>query len=241
MVKESANRTFERIVTDYTLEKKICFILAICISIVLAVALFCSADFKPATFDEYVPLNDKLVAVQENPMSMLSGNGTITIKNGVINYTVSNDQCEMTGTYDSEFNLVGKAQKDKAVTVIFALFVCVLCVAVLSFIFYFAVLIVVYLAMFVILLVRAAVEKRKANNPPKDDAVHDEEILDDNQDEQVNGEILDEAVDEPIDEQTGEGYVDAASNQEASEGDKTGQEQVSLFEEVVEEARQDNP
>jgi len=154
MVYESFETAFDRMNKSKTPEKIISIILAIIFAFVMAATAYIATDITPATFDDYVPLNEKLVSVQEEPTSLLKGDGVITISNGVINYTVENNECKMTGTYDQDYKLIQKSQKDKSMNNLvanLAAFTIFIIIAVLSYVtLYFAIFVVLIIANIII-------------------------------------------------------------------------------------------
>ena len=101
--------------------KIIAFILAVLLSLVGGIEVYLMTDRVPATFDDYLPLKNQLLEVQENPNVLLSSNCTITINNGYITYTIENDECKMTGKYDEQYNLIETRQKDKSISIFSAI------------------------------------------------------------------------------------------------------------------------
>ena len=72
-----------------------------------------TTDITPATYDDYTQLNEKLLALQENPSSLLKQEGILEVSEDGIYYTVENSQCKMTGEYDLDYKLINTFQEDK--------------------------------------------------------------------------------------------------------------------------------
>ncbi len=120
---DAFDETHDRLRKRWTPEKIIGILWVVVLALYLGIGLFVTADKTPATFDDYNELNERLLAVSESPENLLFGDGDISIRGDTIKYTVKNDQCEMTGKYDSEFNLVEKTQKDKSTGPVEAFFI----------------------------------------------------------------------------------------------------------------------
>jgi hypothetical protein len=92
----------DRVSKKGTIEQILCFITAATISFIMAINFFYTIDRVPATIDDFIPLNEKLLSVENNPDVILIGDGTIIIEGDKISYTIENDECKMIGNYNLE-------------------------------------------------------------------------------------------------------------------------------------------
>jgi len=161
MVVDAFNKTLDRVTEERSPEKIVCIILAVIFAFICAVTAYEATDKTPATFDDYVPLNSRLVAVQDDATKMLEGDGTITIKNGITEYTVENDQCSMTGKYDSDYKLIAKNQKDKSMNFLVANVAVLFMFIIFSVITFFLLMIAVYIILFIAIIIISLVKKCK--------------------------------------------------------------------------------
>ena len=195
MISKAFEFARDRVSEEKTIEKIFILILAIIISLILTVSFYNATDKVPATFDDYVPLNQRILAVETNPSSLLDGNGTIDIKDGVITYTVENEECKMTGTYDREYKLTKKTQSDKAFSTVSLVIICCLFLGGFSFIFYAAGYSAIFIVCLIIAIGKELVEKIKKYKQEKalvqeQNALSEESLseIEKDSDEQFNDE-----------------------------------------------------
>ncbi len=111
-------------VSTWTPEKVIGCIFIVITAVLIATHFFCVTDKVPATFFDYNELYERLNDVVNDREKLLLANGKIEVVDGNVYYTVENEQCMMTGLYDTELNLNGAMQKDKAVSGVLVFFTC---------------------------------------------------------------------------------------------------------------------
>ena len=134
-------------------EKIICLILSIIGGLVILINVLVQVDFTPATFDDYAPLNEILLQVEETPEIMLQREGTIIISEDKIVYTVENEQCRLTGKYSKDYKLQSKEQEDKALTIFKSIIAFTLLFALIVVFEYIVLLLMTYLIWYIILLI----------------------------------------------------------------------------------------
>ncbi len=164
MFSESFLEVTGRVSKKNAVEQTICLILSFLCALGLLSYMVAHSDMTPATFDDYVPLNEQLLLVQDDPMIMLKSDGTIEITNDTISYTIENKECSMTGVYNKDFKLISKSQKDKCFSIFTMIMICMLFGCMGFIIIFFLLMFVVYFVWFIVLLITACIKKRKENN-----------------------------------------------------------------------------
>ncbi len=204
MVVDAFNNSFDRVTEERTPEKIVCIILAIIFAFIVAASAYEGVDKTQATFDDYVPLNSRLVAVQDDATKMLEGDGTITIKNGITEYTVENDQCSMTGKYDSDYKLIAKTQKDKSMNFLVANVAALLMFIVFGVLSFFALMLAVFVVLFVANIIISLVKKYKKLKEQK--ISEEAEVIEEDSVEETSEKKADEDAekDAEIQENSGE-------------------------------------
>ena len=195
-----------RVSRDNTPEKLVCLILSMVISLVFVVSLAINTDMTPATFDDYFPLNERLLAVEGNPSDLLEGDGEIIINGKVITYTVENSECKMTGTYDGDYRLIKKVQEDKAFGVGKLIICCLALFVFIAFILYFVSFFFIFAGCYFYSLFS---EMKKANNEKKNKINYDE-------------------TEDSIDSNDLEGSDDSQVDEEQTDEEQTDEEQTDV-------------
>ena len=123
------------------------------VSIILAIwcVVFAWIDFDrvPAVPEDYKSLYERLEYVQGKPEEFVTQKGTVTINEDTISYTIENEECEMTGVYNRDYELISSSQKDKAISTGYAIMVSV----VLFFFVYVGCNVVLYITIFIVELI----------------------------------------------------------------------------------------
>ncbi len=104
-------------------------ILAIVLTIVVTILAWISIDKIPAVPEDFVPLYEQLKSVEGKPAEFVMNKGKVIIDEEKITYIIENSQCEMTGVYNRDYELISSSQKDKAMPVFAAVVSCVLVIA----------------------------------------------------------------------------------------------------------------
>lgn len=149
----------------------ISLIISLIVGLVFSVFYYHSVDKIPATFDDFAQLNEKLVAVENDHSLILEEDAVITIKNGTIEYTVENQQCEMTGKYDSEYRLIEKQQKDKYTHFLTANLICIPIMIFFAFVCYVILGFLIWSVLSIVNIITALVKKYKKNHEHDHDRI----------------------------------------------------------------------
>lgn len=169
MFMDCIHKAFDRATKGTTIENVIIWILCCVFSLIFAVSLVHRMDLSPAVFDDYQPLNSKLLEVQDNPSIVLSEPGTLIVEPGLVEYTVENEQCKMTGIYTHDFELLDKKQQDKRTHPFWALLggiFAFLIALIVSYILCFVVMLIVDFIVFLIIeIVNKHKSKKQLENP----------------------------------------------------------------------------
>ena len=162
MLYESFESVLDRCKKNNAIEKIICFILCFIFAVVVLANLIPTMDVTPATFDDYAPLNEVLVEVQSSPDVILTQNGNITVSDDTITYTIANDQCELTGIYTKDYQLISRMQRDKSFSVFLAFLVGFMIFAVALMFPYLIIMLITYIIWFMVLLIISCIKKIKS-------------------------------------------------------------------------------
>ena len=186
----------DRVSRENTPEKLVCLILSMVIALVFVVSLAINADMSPATFDDYFPLNERLLAVEGNPSNLLEGDGEIVINGKIITYTVENKECKMTATYDSDYKLIKKAQEDKAFGIGKLIICCLALFALTAFFLYFVSFFFIFAGSYFYSLFsemkKASKEKKKKVNCDETEDSQDSSDAEGSDDSKADEEQVDE-------------------------------------------------
>lgn len=155
--------SFERVVgkEKISVEKIVVFILAVVLGIIGAVYGYRISDYIPATFDDYLPLNNQLLAVQGKPEEFMKVDCDIKIRNGLVTYTVENEECSMTGRYNESLQLIETSQKDKADDIASVICGCVFFFMLIVVLSYLVLILIVFLAEILVITVLKIIRKIK--------------------------------------------------------------------------------
>ena len=108
------------------IQEQIIWALVLLVGMVTALVIFFWGDRTPATSEDYTPLKEHAIAVENDPASLLYDDINIKICDGIINITFSNEECAITAQYDSNWNLIAIHERDYATNCGAVLFVSLL-------------------------------------------------------------------------------------------------------------------
>ncbi len=74
------------------------------------------ASFTAPQYEDYLPFHNQLEAASNNPEFLFQEGATFTVKDGLIEYTVGNKKCQVTGYYDQNFSLVKTVERSLEVS-----------------------------------------------------------------------------------------------------------------------------
>ncbi len=167
MFKKSAETVLDRSTSHlglhphYYIEQIIAMVLATIITLGSMVGIFFIVDMKPATYDDYKPLYERLEALEANPDSLLDEKAKIVVTDEGFEYTVENKECKMTGYFSTDFKLLDNKEEDKAVSVILVIIAALFVGFGVWFGFMIAAYIVMYTIWFIVLICIELHKKRK--------------------------------------------------------------------------------
>ncbi len=159
MFKKSAETVLDRSTSHlglhphYYIEQIIAMVLATIITLGSMVGIFFIVDMKPATFNEYKPLYERLEALEANPDSLLDEKAKIVVTDEGFEYTVENKECKMTGYFSTDFKLLGNKQEDNAAPIIAVILAAIFVGFAVWWGFMFVAYIVMYTIWFIVLVV----------------------------------------------------------------------------------------
>ncbi len=125
-------------------EEKIGFFVGVIIGVVVGIIIFLNIDEVPATEIDYKELEDKVIAIQENPELLFEMDCDISIKDDVITVTIENNECSLTVQYLQNFKTAYISGKDNSIPWIFALGFAILVGILIYIISFFVVTMIVY-------------------------------------------------------------------------------------------------
>ncbi len=197
MFKKSAETVLDRSTSHlglhphYYIEQIIAMVLATIITLGSMVGIFFIVDMKPATYDDYKPLYERLEALEANPDSLLDEKAKIVVTDEGFEYTVENKECKMTGYFSTDFKLLGNQSEDKAVSVILVIIAALFVGFSVWWGFMIAVYIVMYTIWFIVLICiefnkKLKEKKNDESSTTEDDKEDDEDDEDEDEDDTSN-------------------------------------------------------
>ena len=178
MFKDATLTIGDRIGKNDSIEKYVGTICAILLSIGILIWLIPKIDITPATFDDFSPLNEIIVSIPENHNLIFNQDGVMTVSGDTITYTVSNEQCEMTGTYNKNFELIEKTQKDKASSLGKLIVLSALILVFFSFALFYIIMFVIYFVWFWVLVFMECINRMKRKKRAVSERLSEDEFED---------------------------------------------------------------
>ena len=130
-------------------EKITIVVVSAILSVWCIVLVWINIDRVPAVPEDYKSLYERLEYVQGKPEEFVTQKGTVTINEDTISYTIENEECEMTGVYSRDYELISSSQKDKATSTFNAILGCIVAL----FFVYIICNVVLYITIFVVELI----------------------------------------------------------------------------------------
>lgn len=118
-------RFFTRLFSRFSklpIEEKFAYISGFIVGITIFLYFFCTTDMISATTLDYKELHQKIDQINQNPEYIFNHECNVTVSSRKITVYLENEECEITATFNKNFDLISIAEEDKAYSWVLVLF-----------------------------------------------------------------------------------------------------------------------